>query len=157
VAAGVTVKENQLALPFAAAFAGMTPVTIGFTPAAGPAAWDARVTAKPGADAHCTLLAPVFLTAQEGDVQPPVFDSLSPDTAGEKVEWDMDQNTATADPSCACPTPGSPITPVRVDWGVGATPGTAPATPVTLPAASTGLEALPPSAKGEFFSIRARL
>lgn len=157
VQANWTVNENQLALPLATSFAGLTAVSVGFAPPAGPAVWDARVLAKSGTDNHCTLLGPVYVTAQQGAVTPPVFDSLSDDTAWQKVEWEVDQNAQTADPSCACPTPGSPITPVRVEWGVGATPAVAPAAAVPGPLPDAGQEPVPMAATGRYLAMRATL
>ena len=157
VAAGWTVPEDSLALPFSTVFSGMTAVSVGLEIPAGAAVWDVRVRSLPGADSHCTLLGPVYVTAQEGAMVTPVFDSLSEATAWQRVAWDVDQNSAEADPACRCPGPGSPITPVRVEWGVGPAPGVVPATPVPGPVADRGQEPVPGTAVGRYAAVRATL
>ena len=119
--------------------------------------WDFRAVSRAGLESHCTALGPVYITAIAGSIESPVFDSLSPLTVWERVEWEVDQNYGAADPACACATPGSPLTPVVIRFGVAdlAEPGTGIVP--SLPLADVSDSAVPGQASGRYFKFSADL
>jgi len=149
----VTAQETDLAMPVTTAFAGMTHVTVAMTPPAGGGAWDVRAVSKAGPERHCTVLGPVYLTAQQGTLNTPVLDSLSDQTAWTRIEWDVDQSSNATDPACACPTPGSPLTPVAIRWSVGAAPPAGCSQEVAMPVPGIGTAPVPAGAGGRYFGF----
>jgi hypothetical protein len=159
VAGSWTADEADLAVMDSPVFSSLSWFTIPLAVAgqANSAIWDFRAVSRSGLENHCTLLGPVYLTSTEGAMETPVFDSLSPLTTWERVEWEFDQNYGTADPSCACATPGSPLTPIVIRFGVSdlAEPGASIIPP--LPLADVSDFAVPAQATGRYFKFQAVL
>ncbi|MEK7475930.1 MAG: FlgD immunoglobulin-like domain containing protein [Candidatus Coatesbacteria bacterium] len=149
----VTVAESDLGLPLSTAFAGLTHVTVTVTPPAATASYDVRVVSQAGSERHCTVLGPVYLTAQEGVYRSPVLDTLSDQTAWTRIEWDVDQSSNDVDPACACPTPGSPLTPVAIAWDAGAAPPVACSQAVPLPVPGIGNAPVPAGVGGRYLGF----
>lgn len=151
--ASLPARESEIGPEMATEFSAMTKFSVVFTPAAPGSSWDFRVVSRTGNEKHCTILGPVYVTAQRGRYLSPVFDSLSDRTAWERIEWEVDQCSAAADPSCACPTPGSPLAPVAVGYGVesGAEPAVNRAVP--LPHPDKGIHPIPAAAGGRYFRL----
>lgn len=103
-------------------FGEMTPVAIHLGAADHPAKaeWDLRAISlvPPGGHNHCTALGPAWLVADRATYASPVFDSGSDFTRWVDICWDVDMSTLYVD-SSKSPIPiGSPITPIRLGYGV---------------------------------------
>jgi len=100
--------------------------------------WDLRAYGEvaqrtPGTDlgcTHCTMLGPVWLTADEGTYVSAVFDSLSNATRWENICWVADMSTVYVDSSISPLVKGVPLTPVKLSYSVSAT--ASPTLPVTF-------------------------
>jgi len=154
-----TAAENDFAGPETPAFSSMAgfSVMLNPAPAVPGSAWDVRAVSRAVAEDHCTFLGPVYVTAQEGNYSSPVFDSLSQRTVWEKVEWELDQNYATADPACGCATPGNPITPAVVRFGVSDNPSPLTAQSAPFPTQDISDCAFPAEAAGRYFQFSVAL
>ncbi len=153
-----TASENELAEP-SADFAGLSRFTVLLDPVppVSGAVWDTRVISRAGREAHCTFLGPVYVTAQEGVMVTPDFDGISPRTVWKSVEWELEQNTTTVDPTCICPSPGSPITPVVVGFGAGNDPKSIEIVNPALPHPDAGDAAVPAEIAGRYFRFSVAL
>lgn len=148
-------NETDLLLPWSTNFSGMTPCTIQLAPALPDDAWEPRVLAR-AANPYCTVLGPVYLTAQQGVWDSPILDSLSADTAWQQIQWDVDQNRGVTDPACAC-APGSPVTPIELFWEIAAAPPAVPAQPAGTPLLDHDVLAIPAAGAGRYLRLRAIL
>ncbi|MEK7764940.1 MAG: hypothetical protein AAB368_01770, partial [bacterium] len=108
----------------------------------------------PGTERETVVLA---AGARSGAWRSPSLDTFSSETVWVALEWRVEQNERIADPSCACPTPGSPLTPVTLAFGVGnaATPACAERLPAPL--AQAGRMPFPAGARGRYFRVEAVL
>lgn len=150
-----TANETDLALPWSTNFTGMTPCTIVLN--ASPAGADLQPRAVSLAtNGYCTVLGPVYFTAQQGAWDSPVLDSLSPATVWQTLSWDLDQNNGAADPTCACG-PGSPLTPIELYWEIGAVAPVHAGQPVGAPQPSVGTMTIPISGAGRYLRLGAVL
>ncbi len=115
----------------------MTPVTLNLTPGLNStqdAEWDFQVWSqtdikgRENGHPHCTIMGPVWVTADRGSYSSPVLDTLSNDTRWVDIGWDLDQTTHFIQgtstifyidsPASAIP-PGSPLTPVKLSYQIG--------------------------------------
>jgi len=150
-----TANETDLALPWSTNFPNMTPCTIVLN--ASPAGADLQPRAVSLASSgYCTVLGPVYFTAQQGAWDSPVLDSLSADTAWQSLSWSLDQNNGASDPTCACG-PGSPLTPVELFWEIGAAAPVHATQPVGAPLPSVGTMSIPISGAGRYLRLGAIL
>ena len=86
--------------------------------------WDLRAYGEvdkraPGTNlgcTHCTMLGPVWLTADEGTYVSPVFDSLSNATRWDSICWVADTSTLYVDNPVSPLAKGVPLTPVRLSY-----------------------------------------
>ncbi len=128
-------------------FGALTPVAIHLDAVANAAqaSWDLEAVsltppAASGGHPHCTAIGPAWLVADRATYTSPVFDSGSNFTRWVDICWDIDMSTVYVD-SSASPIPaGSPLTPVRLGYGVSSV--LAPVLPVSW-TVSHGGEAIP--------------
>ena len=98
--------------------------------------WDLQVYSQvpprePGTDwgcSHCTMLGPIWLTADEGRYTSGVFDTLSTATRWVNICWTANMSTIYVDSLVSALPPGVPLTPVRLSYSVSNSgPGPLPA------------------------------
>ncbi len=95
--------------------------------------------------------------SQRGEYRAPVLDALSPLTRWDKIEWEVDANYSARDETCKCPSPGSPLTPVVLSYGVSdaGEPTCTQRLPWPLP--EIGSEYVQKNARGRYLDICAWL
>lgn len=143
-------REAELASPAVPERARMTAASFPFSPGR-DGRWSLKVTAPAGAHAHCVLIGPAYVTAQRGVWASSVLDTFSDRTAWRDVEWELDQSSAADDPACACRTPGSPVTPVRVWWEAAPAAPAEPRFGAAAPLPDRGTEPIPATMAGRYF------
>jgi len=76
---------------------------------------------EPGTDwgcSHCTMVGPVWLTADDGHYNSAVYDTLSVATRWVDICWKADMSTTYIDSLVSGLPPGMPLTPIRLSYSV---------------------------------------
>jgi len=152
---GWTANEPDVRRPASRRFSGMSPFTVRLDQAAAGTPLTVRAVSLARSGNHCTMVGPVYLTALSGRWVSPVLDTLSDRTSWMKLEWKADQNSGRADESCGRPTPGAPLTPVVLAYGVVSSGTTMPLSAVPAPAADSGSMTFPRAVAGRYMVVQA--
>jgi hypothetical protein len=154
---GWTANETDLGRVMSRNFAGMSPFTVRLDSAAGGTPLSVGAVCLSGTGNRCAAAGPVYLTALSGRWVSPVLDTLSDRTSWVKLEWRADQNSDRPDPSCARPTPGAPLTPVVLAYGVVTSGTSIPVAQVQAPSPDSASMPFPRAVTGRYMVVQATL
>ncbi len=86
-----------------------------------------------------------------------MLDTFSARTRWETIEWETDENSSARDATCKCASPGSPLTPVVLTYGLSGATEVTCAIPVSRSREEAGSELIRAPAAARYLRIRAHL